>query len=442
MSKVFRKSNVILCGDYNVKFGTNAVDEISLLDLMASYGFIPTVTKPTRGQNCLDNIFINFQNNYNYQVDIVELGLSDHLSQIIKIDFDNYFEEEETIVNRPVTLRGKNDFFNFVSEYDWKFINVPGMGIDEKFQKFHELLHDAFCKAFPIKSKKVKKNVVQTNQTSWFCQELQEMRSIYQTITRFSKENPTPNIISYKKQYRNKYRKAIKDARVLGNDRVIKMHSRPAKAMWDIVGSHKKNKKKKVEHHFTAEEYNNYFSNIANEIRSKIVPPNNVDPLDFVNPSLPYEVCFNLREVGFNEVRNVLKSIKSTKTQDIYGFTSEILLSILNLIVIPLTQLINLSFKENVFPSCFKMAKVVPIPKKGNLNELTNHRPVSVLPILSKVVEKIIKTQIYNFFERNNLFNECQFGFRSGRSTSGAVLKLMDTIVDAFENKKYACTLL
>jgi len=98
---------------------------------------------------------------------------------------------------------------------------------------------------------------------------------------------------------------------------------------------------------------------------------------------------------------------------------SNFLKTIKNLIISALTKLINHCLKENVSPNTLKSAIVVPIFKKG---DVSNYRPVSLLPIHWKVVERCIAVKMTEYFEGNGLFSE-QFGFQSGRGTILADLR-------------------
>ena len=91
-----------------------------------------------------------------------------------------------------------------------------------------------------------------------------------------------------------------------------------------------------------------------------------------------------------------------------------------------LTLIINQSLYTGIFPDSMKIAKVVPIFKKDDKSLMNNYRPISVLPALSKVFEKVMHRQITDYFNTNNLFSPQQYGFRSNLSTEIATLNLMD----------------
>ena len=91
-----------------------------------------------------------------------------------------------------------------------------------------------------------------------------------------------------------------------------------------------------------------------------------------------------------------------------------------------LVKIINLSFKTGIFPDLCKIAKVVPIFKKEDPLLCKNYRPISLLPIFSKIFEKIIYTRMYDFLDINNLLYNKQFGFRNKHSTSHALISLTE----------------
>lgn len=104
----------------------------------------------------------------------------------------------------------------------------------------------------------------------------------------------------------------------------------------------------------------------------------------------------------------------------------------------PLTYCINLLLNEGVFPEPLKISRVCPIHKKGPKNEPSSFRPVSIIPILSKLIEIVVYEQISSFFESNNILNNCQYGFRVNRSTVDALDSLIRPIYKAFEDKELA----
>ena len=92
--------------------------------------------------------------------------------------------------------------------------------------------------------------------------------------------------------------------------------------------------------------------------------------------------------------------------------------------------------KTGIFPNKLKLAKVIPIYKKDDPTQVTIYRPISLLPVLSKVIEKTIAKQLSGYFEDNKLFNQNQYGFRPGHSTEHAALELVDKITYKMDNNE------
>ena len=93
-----------------------------------------------------------------------------------------------------------------------------------------------------------------------------------------------------------------------------------------------------------------------------------------------------------------------------------------------LCDIINLSFKSGIFPNLCKLAKVIPIFKKDNPLLCENYRPISILPIYSKIFEKVIYKRMYDYLDANNLLYSRQFGFRAKHSTTHALISTTEDI--------------
>ena len=106
-----------------------------------------------------------------------------------------------------------------------------------------------------------------------------------------------------------------------------------------------------------------------------------------------------------------------------------------------LCSLFNKSFNERVFPDCFKIAKVIPLHKKGNKNILDNFRPISLLPQFSKMYDKLFKKILLYFINKYTILNENQFGFRQNYSTEDTLHHLSETVCAELENNNNCAVL-
>lgn len=98
-----------------------------------------------------------------------------------------------------------------------------------------------------------------------------------------------------------------------------------------------------------------------------------------------------------------------------------------------MTYICNKSFQTGIFPDKMKTAKVIPIYKNGDKQFVSNYRPVSLLPQFSKILEKLFVKRLDSF--KNDLLNDHQYGFRSNRSTSLAVMEFVENIATVVDNK-------
>ena len=111
------------------------------------------------------------------------------------------------------------------------------------------------------------------------------------------------------------------------------------------------------------------------------------------------------------------------------------------IIVQPLTLIINQSLTSGIYPDKFKISKITPLHKKDDRTIVSNYRPISLLPTMSKIIERVMHSQLYAFLNENNLITEQQYGFRSNHSTDLATLKLTDTIMYELDNSHIPCAI-
>ena len=106
----------------------------------------------------------------------------------------------------------------------------------------------------------------------------------------------------------------------------------------------------------------------------------------------------------------------------------------------PITYIINLSIKQRTFPDNLKIAKVIPVFKQGSRSLFDNYRPISVLPVLSRVFEKCIYNQLISYFSSENIITPTQYGFKPG-STTVDCLDLIEEISTSLDQGDYAVSI-
>ena len=142
-----------------------------------------------------------------------------------------------------------------------------------------------------------------------------------------------------------------------------------------------------------------------------------------------------LRPTDYNEVKTTIMNLKK-KCPGWDDVDALVVKETVALYIEPLTKIINLSLTEGIFPNELKTAKITPIYKSEDVTLVANYRPVSVLSVFSKILERIMYTRIISFINENNLLYKYQFGFRKGHSTEHALISLVDKISEELDSGK------
>ena len=154
----------------------------------------------------------------------------------------------------------------------------------------------------------------------------------------------------------------------------------------------------------------------------------------FPNSSSPSKTFFLFPTDPF-EVSKALNAFSNKWSSGFDEIPIPILKAVKDYISVPLAHIINATFDEGHFPNYLKLAYVNPIYKQGPRADPNNYRPISVLPSLSKIFEKIFLSRLTNFLKSFQLLDQAQHGFLAGKSTTTATFQLLSHIHKALENR-------
>ena len=170
---------------------------------------------------------------------------------------------------------------------------------------------------------------------------------------------------------------------------------------------------------------NKYFYTIGSDLADKIQPA--------ANPLLSgeYEVNkdrakFRFKTIELKDIRDAFAKVKTTKSFGIDNISSYFLKLALPYIVNSVTFLFDTSIETSQFPGSLKVARITPIFKDGDRTDKSNYRPISVLPVISKLFEKLVFNQLYQYMKENGHFTSDQSGFLRLHSTLACLLKMSD----------------
>lgn len=177
---------------------------------------------------------------------------------------------------------------------------------------------------------------------------------------------------------------------------------------------------------------NNYFASLSGSI-DPILKLNTITSFESI--PLPLHDAFTLEPCTVSETKKIFTSL-TTKAVGHDNIGRSLLFPLLDVVLLPITNIVNCSLASGIFPDTWKKSFVVPIPKKSAPTELSHYRPISVLPFLSKVIEVTVHRQLSTFLQKNTLLNPYQSGFRSSYSTSTALIKVTDDLRESVDNGK------
>ena len=189
--------------------------------------------------------------------------------------------------------------------------------------------------------------------------------------------------------------------------------------------------------------FNSYFANIGVQLSSSFEESDRIPSFetylgdDNVNPDL----SFHFTPVTEDLVLTLISNLQNKTSSGMDGISNKLLKRIKHIIVQPLTLIINQSLTSGIYPDKFKISKITPLHKKDDRTIVSNYRPISLLPTMSKIIERVMHSQLYAFLNENNLITEQQYGFRSNHSTELATLKLTDTIMYELDNSHIPCAI-
>ncbi|KAG5874154.1 hypothetical protein JTB14_016358 [Gonioctena quinquepunctata] len=290
LSKLDHKKNIIITGDFNVNFNPMDNQAHQLCNLFVSYGLHYTVSIPTKGKNCLDNVFTNFREGY-YQADVFDPCISDHSA----INF--YFKKEKSrettsrINFRPITEAGLFTLYKTLENVNWNEVNDKNQETQVRFENFINIINNAIEFSLPKKSKLSTKSNKITPKINWFDDDLIQIRETLRFMNDVHKRNPEvipkENIRGYKRFYRT----SLSNAKRESHDVYIKNSSNKQTAMWKVIKGNNPITKSENGQNLSAENFNVYFSRIAEDLVENL-PQTPTNPAEKIKLDKNLNFCF------------------------------------------------------------------------------------------------------------------------------------------------------
>ena len=243
------------------------------------------------------------------------------------------------------------------------------------------------------------------------------------------------NHLNYKRNYNNNFFAVhVKDGKRIwdGIKQIIQIKTQVNQKVNKIVIDNREI----VDPKPIANALNDFFANIGSNLACSI-PSSSQSAREFMSSPILDSLC--LSPVTEDEIEEEIAKLNVSKAVG----PSSIPIFILKILKCelsgPLQTIFNTSFLTGIVPEKFKMARVIPVFKKGSQTTLNNYRPILLLSIFNKLLEKLMYKRIVDFLDKTQLIYSKQFGFRSHYSTEHAVLSIIDQVQLAIEDHDYSC---
>ena len=169
---------------------------------------------------------------------------------------------------------------------------------------------------------------------------------------------------------------------------------------------------------------NSYFAKVSYRLITdkRLFSDHNADVMKvFINSKKPEYIYFKVPLIKSDELKSILKFLDPNKSTGTDGISPKMLKPASDALLPSLLQIINISLHTGVFPDCLKEARVFPIHKGGPSEDPSNYRPISILLIVSKVIEKHVTKHLFAYLNKYKLLHEAQSGFRKHHSCQTAL---------------------
>jgi hypothetical protein len=184
----------------------------------------------------------------------------------------------------------------------------------------------------------------------------------------------------------------------------------------------------------------NYYSKLGKLLAENIKRKGNIkDPMNYMKNKVQRN-CF-LFPTHRVEIEKFIKTLKVKDSKGYDDISNRILKKIYVSIMDALEIIFNKSLQEGIFPDNMKLSIVKPLYKGKDKSEIINYRPVCLLPVISKILEKIVNDRVVRFLNKNKVLYEGQYGYRSNRSTTDAILDFTGNIIDGINKGHYVLSL-
>ena len=434
---------LVTCGDFNL----NLLNPLRLnyinnfLDSMLELGLYPGVRIPTKYNEgnritkfaILDLIWASDISVID-SVFVIPLEITDHFPVFAKLNFKIPKQEGLVTSHRNFCHRNNVNFSSRLLQINLELLEDMNMTFDYYFLQLFEL----YDSAFPITTENNPKDL--TN-CPWITPRIKVCIKKKSKLYRMYLRGTIPKI-AYT-FYNNRLTLLLRKVRRLYFFILFQHNRKNMRKLWfhinDLLGSKANSQMEQLDvdgRKLTGQNMvdfaNIHFVQIAQNLTAGI---NHLGPYNQIAERNPFTCMFYPTDIV--EVKMIIKSLKN-KGSGLHDISIVTIKNNSDIFSIHISILYNHSIEKETYPNALKVATVVPGFKAGSREIIDNYRPISNLPVLSKVFEKLTLKRLTSFITRHKLLDENQFGFQKGKNITQAAIKLTSFVNQAYNSKSYS----
>lgn len=448
LSDVFNKiktNNVVIVGDMNLNILSLDNDTKEYLLMLSARGFKSILNCPTRvkGQSktCIDHIFLRSRESsqFCYSANAVNLNIADHFLTYFKLSLlipDS--NKNRTFIKETINYKALNEI---LLNTNWTVI-YNCIDASKAYNKLISILKHSITQSTSKKIVKIKSNYLNK---PWITDELRKKIAVKNRLSLLLTKHPNNKRLQTQLNKLKNVKKECDSAKTNYYNLKFNFRRGDSKAQWKLVNeildpgklSNKSIKSIVMENNNLtdpteiANEFKMFFGSVAENLRKRC---GTVNISNHVIHDKTYLKSMFLTPVNSEEIVIIVKGMKNKPSCGSDGINIILLKEIIGIISKPLADIINKSFITGTFPLELKKSIIIPIFKKGDKSLLSNYRPISLLSVFSKIIEKCMKVRLLNFLKKINFFSQAQFGFLENKSTEDALIAFLNPIYEALNS--------
>ena len=413
---------------------------------MHTYNFYCTINKPTRvcdtTATLIDHIWVSNIENAHSSYIIVD-DQTDHYA--VECHFTSRHPMPSQVIytyKRIFKETSKNAFRQELSGTSWEEI-LTLLNPNEAYNRFLNIFQGLYDKHFPQQKVRVKCN---SRDDAYLTPALKESLREKRRLHRLAKKYPITYYDQYIR-YRDTCNNLVKTARNNYYQEKLIATAGDTRSLWrelnKVMGRNNRTVDPTIDlpagstmNH--SDYINHYFNDTIKSLKLNQRTPGEDDFKRFLNPATDFSL--RLHPVTEDEVFKYINENKSNAA-GYDGLYPRIIKYTADITKKPLAYMINQSFKTGIFPEELKVAKIIPLHKKGKKTDVANKRPISILNVFGKIFEKAIHKRLSTYLEEFELLTPLQHGFRKNHSTESALLSFIQKMYDTINERKRAIAL-